>query len=93
MLAALPAVITPEFYFDQTKLMAKVGETVAMHLDNPHSAQHSFDVDELNVHVPAAPGKQSLILFTPTTPGSYMFYCGIPGHRELGMKGTLVVEP
>jgi plastocyanin len=93
MLAALPAIVTPEFHFDQTKITTKVGTTTALRLDNPHSAQHSFDVDEINVHVPVAPGKQSLILFTPTTPGSYTFYCAIPGHRELGMEGTLVVEP
>ena len=24
-------------------------------------------------------------------PGEYIFYCSIPGHRELGMEGTLIV--
>jgi uncharacterized cupredoxin-like copper-binding protein len=33
-----------------------------------------------------------LVLFTPTTPGMYTFYYGVPGHRELGMHGMLVVE-
>ncbi len=93
VLAGLPAMTTPDFRFEQTELRAKVGELVALRLDNPHTAPHSFDVDELNVHVPAAPGAQGLILFTPTTPGTYTYYCAIPGHRELGMEGTLIVEP
>jgi Cupredoxin-like domain len=57
------------------------------------SAPHSFDIDELNVHVPMASGKSSLALFKPTKPGTYTFYCSVPGHRELGMQGTLIVEP
>ncbi len=93
VLAGLPAITTPGFKFEQTKLTAKAGETVALRLDNTHNAPHRFDVDALNVHVSAAPGQRSLILFKPTMPGTYTFYCGIPSHRELGMEGTLIVEP
>ena len=93
VLAGLPPVTTPGFKFEQTQLTAKAGETVALRLENTHNAPHSFDVDALNVHVPAAPGTQRLILFMPTTPGTHTFYCAVPGHRELGMEGTLIVEP
>jgi nitrite reductase (NO-forming) len=93
MLAGLPAITTPDFTFAQTQLTAKAGALVAWRLDNTHNAPHSFDIDELNVHIGAAPDTQGLILFTPTTPGTYTFYCGVPGHRELGMEGTLIVEP
>jgi heme/copper-type cytochrome/quinol oxidase subunit 2 len=92
MLAGLPPLTSPDFTFDQPKLTAKVGETVALRFENTHVAPHSFDIDELNVHVPAGPGTQNLILFKPTTPGTYTFYCAVPGHRELGMEGTLVVQ-
>jgi len=93
ILAELAPLTTPDFRFEQTTLTAKVGETVALRFENPHIAPHSFDIDELNVHIPAAPGTQGLILFTPTTPGTYTYYCAVPGHRDLGMEGTLIVAP
>ena len=93
LLASLPSIGTPGMRFDQTELQAQVGQTVALRFANTSSAQHSFDIDALNVHVPAAAGKQSLILFKPTASGTYTFYCSIPGHREAGMVGKLVVAP
>ncbi|MDQ4076709.1 MAG: cupredoxin domain-containing protein [Chloroflexota bacterium] len=93
VLAALPALNTPGFTFDLPELRVRAGETVALRLDNTHNAPHSFDIDELNVHVPIPVGGSSLALFKATEPGTYSYYCQIPGHRELGMEGTLVVEP
>jgi plastocyanin len=92
-LAQLPALTTAHYTFDQAELRAKVGQTVALRLENSDVGAHSLDIDELNVHVPMAAGTPSLALFTPSQPGTYTFYCGIPGHREAGMVGTLVVEP
>ncbi len=92
-LAELPALTTAQHHFGPTELHARVGETVALRLENADASGHSFDIDELGVHVPMAPGKPALALFKVTTPGTYTFYCSIPGHREAGMVGTLVVEP
>lgn len=92
LLASLPAFRTPGMYFEQAALHATVGETVALRFENPHAAPHAFRVDELGVDVAIAPGEQGLILFKPEQPGSYTFYCSVPGHREAGMLGRLVVE-
>ena len=92
-LAALPALTTSNFAFSQPELRAKVGETVALRLDNRDTVPHSFDINELNVHVPMQVNQSGLALFKPTQPGSYTFYCSLPGHREKGMVGKLIVGP
>ncbi len=54
----------------------------------------SEDAHELDVHVAAHPnGGRGTVEFTPTEPGKYEYYCTVPGHKEAGMVGTLVVGP
>jgi len=92
-LASLPALTTSQLTFDQAEIRVKVGETVALRLDNADNIPHSFNIDAFNVHAPMPSGKSGLALFKPTVPGTYIFYCSIPGHREAGMVGTLIVAP
>ena len=94
-LAALPALKARDFQYEQPKITAKVGESVALRLENADTSTHYFEIDELNVHALMAPGKSNLALFTPTKPGVYRFYCSPHSNKETGegMVGTLVVEP
>ena len=39
----------------------------------------------------AEPGTTATVIFTPTEAGEYEFTCTIPGHKEAGMVGKLVV--
>ena len=39
----------------------------------------------------AQPGGSSKVTVT-LKPGTYQFYCPIPGHKEAGMEGTLTVS-
>ena len=94
-LSALPALTTANFAFDQPELRVKVGETVALRLENADSEGHSFDIDELNVHALIPTGESSLALFKPTKAGTYTFYCA-PHYDKAsgeGMHGILIVEP
>jgi uncharacterized cupredoxin-like copper-binding protein len=44
------------------------------------------------VHVAAMSGEHGSLTFTPTKAGRYEFTCTVAGHKEAGMKGTLIVE-
>jgi plastocyanin len=94
VLASLPSLRAKGFAFEETVLHAKVGETVALRLENADPASHMFDVDELGVHAPIPVGQSGLALFKPTQPGTYTFYCTPHFDKATGegMKGTLVVE-
>lgn len=95
MLATLPGLSAHNFAFSQAEVRVKLGETVALRLENGDSANHSFDIDELNVHAPIPTGQTSLALFKPTKPGTYTFYCA-PHYDKAsgqGMHGSLIVEP
>ena len=93
-LAALPALKTANFAFDQAELRVKAGETVALRLENSDTVRHSFDVDEFGIHAPMPSGQRSLALFKPEAPGTYTFYCA-PHYDKAtgeGMKGILIVD-
>ncbi len=44
------------------------------------------------LHIAAAAGGDGGLVFTPTRAGEYEYFCTVPGHRELGMRGKLVVR-
>lgn len=89
VLADLPRLTTANFAFDRTELRARVGETVALRLENADTATHAFSIPELGVNVPMHRGESSLALFRPTAPGTYTFVCSVPHHEA--MRGTLIV--
>jgi len=94
-LAQLPSVTLDKFAGGEVRV--KAGETVALRLENADPIAHAFAVDELGLDAPMPSGKSSLALFKAAKPGTYTFYCSIPGHYNKatgqGMKGTLIVEP
>lgn len=76
--------------FDQTELHARVGQMATIQLTNRDGIEHSFDIDALGVHTYLPSGKTELAVFQPSVPGTYTFYCGIPGHSDR-MHGELIV--
>ncbi len=65
--------------------MGATQEPVAGH-DMGHMAE------EPELHLAAMMGQNATIEFTPSKPGSYEFFCTVTGHKEAGMRGTLVVK-
>jgi plastocyanin len=41
--------------------------------------------------IAAGPHQRAVLRFTPLDVGTYQILCTIPGHKEMGMVGTLVV--
>ncbi|OGH73908.1 MAG: hypothetical protein A3C90_02730 [Candidatus Magasanikbacteria bacterium RIFCSPHIGHO2_02_FULL_51_14] len=77
------------FFFSPDSLRLTKGQPVKIEVSN--GGFHSFTVDELGVDAPIR-GSSSIVEFTPTKTGTFTYYCNVPGHREAGMMGTVVVE-
>jgi plastocyanin len=82
-----------ELAFDKTELSAKAGK-VTIDFDNPSAIPHNVVIEEdgkeLAGFEPITEGKESET--ADLQPGTYTFYCSVPGHREAGMEGTLEVK-
>ncbi|MFQ5873340.1 MAG: cupredoxin domain-containing protein [Dehalococcoidia bacterium] len=37
-------------------------------------------------------GRSETLRFIADKPGTYTYYCKVPGHRDLGMVGTIIVQ-
>ncbi len=67
-------------------------EPVTIKLKNTGAALHTFSIDSLKIDVDVSPGETvDVVIPKGTAPGTYEFYCDIPGHKEAGMVGTMVV--
>lgn len=91
------AVIADEFLFNVKSQNIAGQGPIEVTLDNVGQAEHNLTIDQAygNKRVPPgdqdlAPGQTSkgtLQLF----PGTYTYYCSVPGHREQGMEATITI--
>ena len=63
--------------------------------DNPQALTHDVAIEdskgeEVGATELIASGSDSTTV--SLKPGTYTFYCSVPGHREAGMEGTLTVK-
>ena len=78
--------------FDKTTLDAKAGN-VTIDLDNPSSTPHAVAIEGNGVNQSSQTVTTSKTSVTADLkPGTYTFYCPVPGHRQAGMEGTLTVK-
>jgi len=82
-----------EYEFDPGSLTFERGDSIRLTFRNSGNISHTWTIDALNVDTgPVAPGQSRTVEFDAIEAGTYEIYCAIPGHRESGMVGTLVVE-
>jgi nitrite reductase (NO-forming) len=74
-------------------LTARVGDTVRLTVINGDPILHDLKIDEFNVYTGnlLSLDEQATVEFVPDRPGDFIYYCNQPGHRQIGMFGTLSV--
>jgi plastocyanin len=93
--AALKLAADPsgQLAYDAKHLSASAG-TVKIALTNASPVEHDVTIAQGSKVLGATPafvgGSKSLTL--ALKPGTYTFYCSVPGHRQAGMEGTLNVS-
>ena len=53
---------------------------------------HDLTVPALGIHVVANPGETRTVGLRGLAAGRYDAYCSVPGHADLGMRATVIVE-
>jgi plastocyanin len=83
-----------ELAYTTTEASAKAGE-VTVDFNNPQGLTHDVAIEDSSGE---EVGKTELIAGEETSttvnlkPGTYTYFCTVPGHREAGMEGTLTVK-
>jgi uncharacterized cupredoxin-like copper-binding protein len=79
--------------FEQESLDAPAG-SVTFAFDNPASLEHDFCIEDEGGDLGCTDRitQSSSELMADLEPGTYTFYCSVPGHREGGMEGELTVQ-
>ncbi len=79
------------YFWSVNELTVRPGDFIQV--TNVGMAQHDFSVDEFRLNEDLPQGQPVMIQIPENAqPGQYEFYCGVPGHREGGMVGTLTVQ-
>ena len=80
------------FSFSPSQMKVKKGDTVKINFANSEGF-HDWVLDEFNVRTPQiAAGKTASVEFVASKTGTFEYYCSVGSHRQMGMKGTLIVE-
>jgi len=83
-----------ELAYTTTKATAKAGQ-VTVDFNNPQALTHDVAIEdssgtEVGATELISSGEDSTTV--ELKPGTYTYFCTVPGHREAGMEGTLTVK-
>ena len=80
--------------FDKSTLSAKAGK-VSIAYENKSPIEHNLTIESSSGATVGATETftgGSKTLTVTLKPGTYKFFCSVPGHRQAGMEGTLTVK-
>jgi plastocyanin len=79
--------------YDKKALTASAG-TVTITMSNPSGLSHDVSIEGpgIDEHAEVVAKGGTSTVTADLKPGSYTFYCSVPGHRAGGMEGTLTVK-
>lgn len=79
------------FTFSPSTMTVKKGDTVRITFKNAEGF-HDLKIDEFSVATKQMnAGGEETVEFVAEKAGSFEYYCSVGKHRDMGMKGTLVV--
>ena len=80
--------------YEEQKVTAKAGEDT-IDFTNQSSVPHDVSIEDSagkTIAQTEITSEGSASTTADLKPGTYTFYCSVPGHREAGMEGTLTVK-
>jgi plastocyanin len=82
-----------ELAFNTTQLSAKAGK-VTIDFTNPSPIPHDVVIEQNGKELAGTEEitESKASASANLKPGTYTFFCSVPGHRQAGMEGTLVVK-
>lgn len=85
-------VIGENFKFSLNEMKVNQGDTVRITFKN-NMGVHDFVIDEFDARTAQLQtGQEETIEFVADKKGTFEYYCSVGQHRQMGMKGNLIVE-
>ena len=82
------------FAFTPNEIRLPRNEATNLTLENPAASGvvHDLTVPGLGIHVAAGSGQTATVGLRGLAAGRYDAYCSVPGHTDLGMRATVIVD-
>ena len=85
-------VVGKPFLFTPAEITVNKGDTVKIIFKN-ESGTHNWKLDEFNAQTNILQaGQEQTIQFVADKKGTFEYYCSVGTHRQMGMKGNLIVK-
>ncbi|MCC7021658.1 MAG: cupredoxin domain-containing protein, partial [Thermomicrobiales bacterium] len=80
-----------DMYFEPNRITIPANTDVRFVFTNRGQVAHNFSVNRQDISVDVEPGGTGeTIVNLPA--GTYKFVCNVPGHKQVGMNGSLIVK-